>query len=283
MTKRLLSLILCCCFTTSLLANNDQPKNEQLTLVFGVVPQQSAKTLAAKWGPVLRRLSQASGIQLKFSTAKNIPTFEKRLSEGKYDIAYMNPYHFIVYNQTPGYQALVKEKDKLLQGIIVLNKNSDVTSLEDLEQADVAFPAPAAFAATMIPQAHFDQLGVNITPRYVYSHDSVYLNVSRRFSKAGGGLMRTLNNTPKEIRDELRIIWRSDGYTPHAIATHPRVSEPTRQRLREAFDTLQKDDSFVLLLQTLNFQTFEEAENQDWDSIKNLGISGQLAKPLQNN
>jgi len=51
-------------------------------LVFGIVPQQSAKKLAATWSSMLAELSKRTGFQVIFSTAKDIPTFERRLAEG---------------------------------------------------------------------------------------------------------------------------------------------------------------------------------------------------------
>jgi phosphonate transport system substrate-binding protein len=281
MKKRLLSLILYCCCTTSLLANNDQ-----LQLTFGVVPQQSAKTLAAKWGPVFDRWSQESGIKIKFITAKNIPTFEERLLQGKYDIAYMNPYHYVLYHQASGYLAMAKEKDKLLQGIIVVSKNSDIYDLEDLQKVEMAFPAPASFAATIIPLAHLAKMNIRTKETFVYSHDSVYLNVAKGFFNAGGGVMRTLKTTPAEVQDKLRIVWKSEGFTPHAIASHPRVSAETREKLLSALERLQKDDTFMQLLGNLNLNPFVRAQANDWDSIRNLniiGVTGHIAPSMQVN
>ena len=57
------------------------------TLTFSVVPQQSASKLARLWSPILAYLSEQSGVKLQFTTAKDIPTFEKRLADGEYDFA----------------------------------------------------------------------------------------------------------------------------------------------------------------------------------------------------
>jgi len=91
---------------------------------FGIVPQQSAKKLARVWTPILQHLSQETGMKIKFSTAKDIPTFEKRLAEGEYDFAYMNPYHFTVFNEQPGYKAMAHQSDKRIKGIVVVRKDS---------------------------------------------------------------------------------------------------------------------------------------------------------------
>ena len=82
------------------------PHSDTNNFSFGVVPQQSAERLAIAWGPLLAYINQKTQINLQFKTAKNIPTFEKRLKEGKYDFSYMNPYHFVVFNSNPGYQAI---------------------------------------------------------------------------------------------------------------------------------------------------------------------------------
>ncbi len=81
---------------------------EQIT--FGIVPQQSAITLANNWGPILKYLSEQTGEEVVFRTAKDIPEFERRVAAGEYDIAYMNPYHYTVFHQKPGYNAIAKQK-----------------------------------------------------------------------------------------------------------------------------------------------------------------------------
>lgn len=250
---------------------NAQSVNAQ-TLVFGIVPQQSAKKLAETWGPVLNELSKITGKKIVFATAKDIPTFERRLANQEYDIAYMNPYHYVQYSQLANYQALAKQRDKKIQGIIVVHKDNPAQTLADLDGKTLAFPAPAAFAATIIPQASIRKLGVEITPRYVSSHDSVYLNVERQFLFAGGGVMRTLNATDESTSKNLRILWRSERYTPHAIATSAKVSGETRKELLAALLQLNDKPEYQSLLKTIAFKGFEAAQNSDWDDVRDLNI-----------
>jgi len=147
------------------------------TYTFGVVPQQAAARLAQVWAPLLAYLGRESGLQLQFKTASNIPVFEQRLAGEVYDFAYMNPYHFTVFNQQPGYQALARARDKLIRGILVVRKDSTIQTLQDLDNVTIAFPAPAAFAATILPRGELAAMGNSIEPRYVSSHDSVYLSL----------------------------------------------------------------------------------------------------------
>jgi len=109
-------------------------------LVFGVVPQQSASRLADNWTPVIKALSEE------------------------------------VFHQQVGYQAIAKAKDTLIYGLIVVNANDSINSISQLSGQTLAFPSPAAFAATILTQGYLNQQGIEYQPKYVSSHDSVYLN-----------------------------------------------------------------------------------------------------------
>ncbi|MFA3791350.1 phosphate/phosphite/phosphonate ABC transporter substrate-binding protein [Aliiglaciecola sp. SL4] len=249
---------------------------QQKTLTFGVVPQQSAKRLAALWTPIFQHISEQTGVHIVFSTAKDIPTFEKRLEAGDYDLAYMNPYHYTYYNQVSGYDALAKQSNKTIQGVIVANADGKVRNIRDLAGSRLAFPAPAAFAASLLAQAELNNLGVEYTPMYVGSHDSVYLNVSRGFFPAGGGIQRTLNNMNESTQSSLVTIWKSARYTCHAIATHPNIDAATRDKILTALLSMNNSEQGKALLKTINFNGFEAAVNSDWDDVRALNIDALL-------
>ncbi|WP_334059882.1 phosphate/phosphite/phosphonate ABC transporter substrate-binding protein [Alteromonas sp. S005] len=269
LTKRIL-ILLCLIFITS-------PSNAK-TLTFAVVPQQSAKKMAQKWQPLIDYLSKYTGHTIEFRTAKDIPTFEANVSAGLYDIAYMNPYHFVVFNDSVGYRSLAHQRDKKIRGLIVVHQDSPVQSLADLNGAEIAFPAPAAFAATIITSAHLRKQGIAFIPRYVKSHDSVYLSVQRNFFKAGGGILRTLNISPDSVKSDLRVLWESKGYTPHAIATHPKMAEVDRQAILNALIALSNDSSKASILSRIGFSGFVASSDSDWDDVRALGIAS-LSRP----
>ena len=260
---------------TAFATQNEAPENDNKftkTYKLGVVPQQSAKVLAKLWTPISQYLSVETGLNIIFSTAKDIPTFEKRLLEGEYDIAYMNPYHFTVFNQIPGYQAIAKEQDKRIKGIIVVAKNSPVKQLSDLNGSELAFPAPAAFAASVLPRAKMRDLGVKLTPKYVSSHDSVYLGVANGFFIAGGGILRTFNNIEQSTREKLKILWTTPGYTPHAIAVHPNMSSEIADKIQNAILRLKDTAKGKKLLESVKFKNLGEATSSDWDDVRALKI-----------
>lgn len=260
---------------------NKNKKKVEKILTFAVVPQQTASKLARLWSPIIGEVSLKSGVKIKFATAPDIPTFEKRLSEGQYDIAYMNPYHYVVFNQSQGYQAIAKARDKRIKGIIVVAKDSPVIKFSDLNKLDnksLAFPAPAAFAATILTQSDLKKNKVKFMPEYVSSHDSVYRTVAKGIYPAGGGVLRTFNNLDPKIKAQLRILSTTKGYTPHAIAAHPRVSKEQINSIQEALTALDQNKSGKASLNNIKIKGFEKAKDKEWNDIRKLNISVKVVK-----
>ncbi len=245
---------------------------EDRTLVFGIVPQQAASKTAEIWTPLLHQLGKKTGYTIRFATAKDIPTFEQQLAAGEYDLAYMNPYHYTVFHENPGYKAIAKEAEIRLKGIIVTRKDAPYQKLQDLSGMTLAFPAPAAFAATVMPLLNFAKLGITVKPKYVTSHSSTYLAVSQGLFPAGGGVIRTYEAMPDDIKSQLRIMWTSEGYTPHAIAAHPRLSNSTVNKISKALLALHNDEEGKAALTAINFKGIVTAEDKDWDDIRALNI-----------
>lgn len=246
--------------------------HQNVRFQFGIVPQQSAMKLAERWLPIFKYLENETGYKFVFKTQPTIPEFEQKVFDKEYDFAYMNPYHYTVFHETSGYEAILKQGEKKIKGIIVTHIDSPIESLQDLEGKTLAFPAPAAFAATVIPQSEAKQSGINIQSQYVSSHESVYKNVAYGNFPAGGGIERTLQNTPQHIRSKLKIIWRTKGYTPHAIAYSPKVPKQVAEKVQAAFMKMNNSPEGKKLLAALKFKSIETATNPDWDDVRALDI-----------
>ena len=239
---------------------------------FGVVPQQSPTQLAKVWIPITKYLSKKTGYKFRFVTAKNIPDFEKELEKGAYDFAYMNPYHYVVYHSKPGYDAFAHARDKKIKGIIIVHKDSSYQTLNDLYESELAFPSPLAFAATLLPSAELKALNIKHTRKYVGSHDSVYRNVALGKVSAGGGVMRTFKAVSKEVSGELRILYTTDGYTPHAFAASPAVPKEVVDDVQNVMVNMERDSEGKKYISRLKIIGIEIATDADWNDVRKLKL-----------
>jgi len=242
----------------------------QPDLIMGVVPQRSASVLAVEWAPFMEYLSAQTGRKIRFESAPDIPTFDRRTSAGEFDLVYMSPMFYTVVHESVGYQVFAKEKDMLLKALIVVQKNSPYQKLEDLSGQWVDFPGPIAFAATLLPLAEFKKIGVRVFPAFAGSHEGVYNDVARGLYIAGGGVEKTLGQVDSNVRDQLRILWTSDTYTPHPFAAHPRVDRETVAKIQKAMLEMAQDARGKSMLRDLRFKGFVEASDSEYEKIKAL-------------
>ena len=85
--------------------------------------------------------------------------------------------------------------------------------------------------------------------------------------------MRTFNNTSPRVKEQLKVLWKSPGYTPHAIAAHPRIPDHIAKQVQEAMIAMSDDAKADKLLKKLKIKKgLIIAENKDWDDVRGLGI-----------
>ncbi len=211
------------------------PTEVGASYVFGAVPQFEQRRLFAVWRPILDELEKQTGLTFELVGTPTIPLFEKALLAGTFDFVYLNPYHFLLANRAQGYRALVRDTARDLRGILVVRKDSSIQHVRELDGKPVAFPAPNALGASLLMRADLhNRHRIQVVPKYVLTHTSVYLNVLTGLAAAGGGVHRTLQEQPEHVRDALRIVYTTRGVPPHPVAVHPRVPKRDQEKVRRA-------------------------------------------------
>lgn len=256
-----------------------ETKKSQVIISFGVGPQQSASDLAKRWVPIFQYLSEKTGYDIQFTTAKDIPTYQQQAKEGFFDILYINPYHYTLINTSAGYQAFATEKDAKLIGVVVVRKDSKYQNVTDLNGQNLAFPSPNAVTATAMPLAYFKEKNVSVIPNYVVSMDSVYRAVAKGLYPAGGGEQRTFNSLDPEIRSQLRILWSAEPFPAFIFAAHPRIPKDVVKRVQAAMLEMDKDPKGMELLKVINFKGIISAKDSDYDGIRKLNLNIPDALP----
>lgn len=210
--------------------------DKRQTYSFGVVPQFDARKIYSIWRPILDEIEQLTGLYFSLRGSATIPSFEQEFMCGKFDFAYMNPYHVMLSRKDTGYIPLVRDTGSDLYGIVVVRKDSPISSPGDLHRQTIAFPSPHALGATLLVHSELrDKYNIELEPRFVQSHSSVYLNVALGETSAGGGVQKTFEQQPEDIRELLRIVYRTRSIAPHPVAALPRVPAVDRDKVRDAF------------------------------------------------
>lgn len=238
----------------------------------GVVPQQSPLILSKKWVKITDYLKKETGLNIVFKTKNSIPKFEKELYAGKYDISYMNPYHFTVANKKQGYEAFTRANKKIVGIMLSKNENFEF-SKENLMNKTFLFPAPNAFAATLLTKFELKQkfdFDVDNEGKvlYVNSHDSVYKGVARNIGDLGGGIVRTYNNfKASSDKESIHVVYETQKYPSHPIAYHPRMNIEDVKKIKTAFLNMPPELSKIL-----SIKKFIETQTNEYDAIKAINV-----------
>jgi len=194
-----------------------------------VTPQLAPELMHRGWLPLLDAVARETGIDLSLKIPPSIAAFEALLLRGLPDFAFANPYMMLPGRKLQGYAPLLRNGKTRLVGHLLVRKDGPIRSLQDLDGATIAFPAPNAFAAALYIRAHLARQNIRFTPLYVGTHSDVYRHVLFGDAAAGGGVNISLAREPAEIKDMLRPVYSTPPLVPHAFMSHPRVAPKHRE------------------------------------------------------
>jgi phosphonate transport system substrate-binding protein len=246
---------------------------------FGVVPQFDARQIQSIWQPILSAIEKQSGMRFELVLSSSISKFEQQLLAGDFDFAYMNPYQVLEASKFQNYTPLVRDVARKLYGIVVTRKDSKIQSVKDLEGKVIAFPAPNALGASLLLRAEFsEKFKINIKPKYVRNHGSVYLNVVTGLSDAGGGVQKTLKQQPERVQQALKIIYKTEEIASHPIAAHGRVVPEIQEIIRNAILQLGDTPIGQSLLGKIPMVKVGKASEADYEPLKQMGLEKYTVK-----
>lgn len=239
-----------------------------------VVPQYAAGAIHATWMPLLKLLSARSGVVMELSSASSIPHFEQMLLAGVPDLAFMNPYHAVMVQATTSYVPLVADASLPLSGILVVRRESNLTTLRDLEAKTIAFPSPNSFGASLYMRALLaEREHLHFEARYVSTHSNVFRQVASGEAAAGGAVLQTLAKEPPQLRAQLRVLYETPGTMPHPLCAHPRVAPALRARVQAAILALAADAEGAPLLRAAQLSAPRAVSYADYAPLEKLGLS----------
>lgn len=242
------------------------------TYTIGIVPQFEQRKLYAIWKPIVDELQRRTGHTFTWATTLTIRDFERDFLAGKFDFAYMNPYHVLKAHKSQGYIPLACDTMPL-RGILVVRRDSPINKVKELNGKTIAFPSPNAFGASLLMRADLQRLfHVTIKPLYVKTHSSVYLHVASGLVPAGGGVEKTLAQQDPQVRDLLRVLYTTREPPSHPLVAHPRVPAQHRDAVSRAFISLAQTTEGKELLAKVPIQSLRKAGIEDYLPMRNWGL-----------
>lgn len=244
-----------------------------------VVPQLNPSEIHAVWSPLLAKIGHQGRWCFQLLVHRSIPEFEVALSNGTPDWAFMNPYHQVMVHRKPGYRPVLADA-QLLTGIVVVRQGGGIQRLEDLNGQSIAYPAPNAFAATLLPRAMLAQKGISTQAVFVKTHTNVYRSVQQGDVAAGGGVNNTLSRELPNLQKELQVVYETPGYRAHPLSAHPRVPVALQNAVRDAFMAMASQAEGQAMLDKAQLPEPRPADYaKDYLPLEKLGLEAFVQNP----
>ena len=203
-------------------------------LTFGVIIWRSPTLTAQFWNPILRYVSDKSGVPLQLKVAQTGPEHTAMVRRGEYHFLYSN-HNFIKENEESGYRVFARSKDDIGTGEIVVLKDSPIRSLADLAGQEVVFPHTAAFYGYHLPMDALLRKGIQVKVHFAGNQEGAMGQLKAGRVVAAGVNAAVMRAFAQRENLAYRTLWSSDKYVSLALSALPSVPAETVKAVREAF------------------------------------------------
>ena len=243
-------------------------------LVLSVVPRLPVTVTHRDWSPFVDRLVRAIHQPVELRVFNTFAEFEGHAVSGHADLIFANPYQLVQLRRKQGFIPLVRDGARQLSGSLVVRSAGPITSVRALDGAQIAFPHPNAFGASLYMRALLErEYGIRFTPVYVTTHGNVYRNVILGKVAAGGGVNITLNQEPPVVQAQLRVLYQTPGVAAHPLSAHPRVSAALREQITNAVLGMSEDAAGREILQRVTLTQPVRADyKRDYQPLERLHL-----------
>lgn len=217
-----------------LLVLGSQSWSQNAPYSFGVIVWRSPTLTAQFWNPILRYVSERSGVPLQLKVANTGPEHTAMVGRGALDFLYSN-HNFIKENEASGYRVFARPKEDAGIGEIVVLKESPVRTLSDLQGREVVFPHVAAFFGYHLPMDALLRKGIQVTAHFAGTQEGAMTQLKAGRVVAAGVNAEVMRAFALRENIAYRVLWSSEKYLSLALSALPSVPVETVRAVRDAF------------------------------------------------
>lgn len=258
--------------------------------VVGIHPLHNPQRLMETYGPILEHIEAAiPGAHFRLEASRNYEEFDKKLYTGRFDFAMPNSYQTVL-SLKHGYRVFGKMGDDgNFRGIILVRKDSGIRAVSDLKGKKVAYPAPTALAATMMPQYYLHTHGIDVNRDienlYVGSPESSIMNVLRGHAAAGATWplpWLTFSAEHPDEANQLEVKWQTETLPNNGWVVRQDVPPALASQFATALFGLNDSAQGRKMLARLPISRFEPASDATYAPVRDyLEVFSRSVRPVE--
>ena len=249
---------------------------EMKVLHFAVHPLHNPNKLVQTYQPLLDKLNlQLDGVRLELEASRDYAFYEDKFRRRAPEFLLANPWQTLEAIKV-GYTVIAMAGDPAdFKGLILIRKDSDIKTVNDLKGKEVSYPSPTALAGCIMPQAFLHAQGLDvmrdIKNRYVGSQESSIMNVYLKQSSAGATWpppWRTFQKDHPREAAQLKVAWVTAPLINNSVMARDDVPAVITARVRAALLHLHESAQGRQILASMQTAYFPAASDEDYAPAK---------------
>lgn len=207
---------------------------------FSPVNQYNLQVSAGFWNPIVRYVSQKSGVHLNLKLGRTSADTTSFVLAREVDFAFTN-HLFSPERVKMGWTVFGRRDAQPVQAQIVVPADSPVRSLDDLTDATIVFPGPEALIAYKIPYAELLRRKQPVTVAFAGNMDAAFTQLFSGRARAAGANSQLVQNYAGRENKAFRILWSSAPFNDLALMASSRVPPAQLRAVAQAFLGMAED------------------------------------------
>ncbi|SFA94098.1 phosphonate transport system substrate-binding protein [Lentibacillus halodurans] len=288
-------------------AESEESEEEELDeLRVQFVPSQNADTLEAKAKPLEDLLSDELGIPVTVSVSTDYNTIVEAMASDQVDVGFLPPTAYVLAEEQNAAEVILQSQrygvnddgsstEELVdfyKSIFIVREDSDIESLEDLEDRPIGYQNVTSSAGFVWPAASLMDAGLHpledVEPVTLKGHDQAVISLLNGDVDAAVTFQDARNTVVGDyvdVFDDTRIIEFTEDIPNDTVAIRPEVSEDMKEAVTEAFVTIGKDkEGREIIRDIYSHEGYAESEDSNFDIVREYEekVSEEIGQSVSN-
>lgn len=207
---------------------------------FGVINQRSITLTAQYWNPILKYVSEKSGVRLRLSMGRTAPETTAMTVRGEHAFVYTN-HMFNTERDRLGFRVILRLRGPSIRSVIIVLHDSPVRSVSELKGKPVVFPSREAFVGYWVPMDYLVKSGVSVRELFAGNQEGAMARVQAGGAMAAAVNQLVLERYARREKFRYRVLWASEPYLGIPIMVSPKVPGHRVKAVRDAFLAMSSD------------------------------------------
>jgi len=224
-----------------------QSATQSATYRFSPVNQWDIARTAAYWNPIIRYVSDKSGVRLELKIGRTSADTTAYVLAQEVEFVFSN-HLFSPESDQLGWKVFGRRWTPPLQGQIAVPVDSPITRLEELKGQEVVFAGPEAFIGYKLPYAHLLSKNIDVKAVFAGNQNAAFAQLFAGKAKAVGSNSALVDGYSVREGKKFRVLWTSEGFHDLALMASSKVPEQDVKAVASAFINMHRDPAGKAIL-----------------------------------